>query len=150
MGSYTTFHCDSLTVIIGQHFTPESQAMAERCRKVIEETYTCIGQWRKWGWAIGPDIRNKYGFAWPTSASMCAACPALPFILMWSTGSCARGVCWRTQQYCLCFVYFPCSSDALQAKELLPCYAMPKRDMSRQVMASDYSTDSWVLVRIPW
>jgi hypothetical protein len=42
IGSYTTFHCDSLTVIIGQHFTPESQAMVERCRKVIEETYACL------------------------------------------------------------------------------------------------------------
>ena len=42
IGSYTTFHCDSLTVIIGQHFTPESQAIADRCRKVIEETYMCI------------------------------------------------------------------------------------------------------------
>jgi hypothetical protein len=44
IGSYTTFHCDSLTVIIGQHFTPESQALTERCRKVIEETYTCLGR----------------------------------------------------------------------------------------------------------
>ncbi|MBS1507082.1 MAG: hypothetical protein JSS79_10590 [Bacteroidetes bacterium] len=47
IGSYTTFHCDSLTVIIGQHFTPESQAMTERCRKVIEESYSCVGRGMK-------------------------------------------------------------------------------------------------------
>jgi hypothetical protein len=47
IGSYTTFYCDSLTIIIGQHFTPESKAMSERCRKIIEETYHCIGQGNK-------------------------------------------------------------------------------------------------------
>ena len=44
IGSYTTFYCDSVTVIIGQHFTPESQAMTEQCRKAIEETYHCVGR----------------------------------------------------------------------------------------------------------
>ena len=44
LGSYTAFHCDSLTVIIGQHYTPESQVMTDRCRQMIEETYSCIGQ----------------------------------------------------------------------------------------------------------
>jgi hypothetical protein len=43
-GSYTTFHCDSLTVIIGQHYNPESQAMTNRGRQIIEETHNCIGQ----------------------------------------------------------------------------------------------------------
>ena len=44
IGSYTTFYCDSLTVIIGQHFTPESHAMTEKCRKAIEGTYVCVGR----------------------------------------------------------------------------------------------------------
>ncbi len=44
IGSYTAYYCDSLTVIIGQHFTPESQVMADRCRKSIEETYVCVGR----------------------------------------------------------------------------------------------------------
>jgi len=44
IGSYSTFYCDSLTVIIGQHFTPGSQAIADRCRKVIQESYTCVGR----------------------------------------------------------------------------------------------------------
>jgi len=43
IGSYTTYYCDGLTIIIGQHFTPESQAMADRCRKTIEETSVCVG-----------------------------------------------------------------------------------------------------------
>lgn len=47
IGSYTTFYCDSLTIIIGQHFTPESQVMSERCRKLIENTYSCLGQGNK-------------------------------------------------------------------------------------------------------
>ncbi len=47
IGSYTTFHCDSLTIIIGQHFTPETQAMADRCRKTIEESYVCVGRGTK-------------------------------------------------------------------------------------------------------
>jgi hypothetical protein len=41
MGSYTTFHCDSITVIIGGHGTPETQALIQRCRKLIEESYSC-------------------------------------------------------------------------------------------------------------
>ena len=44
IGSYTTYYCDGLTVIIGQHFTPKGQAIADRCRKTIEETYVCIGR----------------------------------------------------------------------------------------------------------
>jgi len=47
IGSYTTFHCDSLTVIIGQHYTPESQVMTNRCRQIIEETFNCVGQGNK-------------------------------------------------------------------------------------------------------
>jgi hypothetical protein len=42
VGSYTTFHCNNFTVIIGQHATVESLVMANRCRKMIEETYYCI------------------------------------------------------------------------------------------------------------
>jgi hypothetical protein len=42
IGSYTTFHCKNLTVIIGQHSTIENKAIIDRCRKVIEESYYCI------------------------------------------------------------------------------------------------------------
>jgi hypothetical protein len=41
VGSYTVFYCDNLTVIIGQHSTNEGQAMAQRCREMIESTYSC-------------------------------------------------------------------------------------------------------------
>lgn len=41
LGSYTVFYCDNLTVIIGQHSTAEGQAIAERCRALIEATYVC-------------------------------------------------------------------------------------------------------------
>jgi hypothetical protein len=41
VGSYTVFYCDNLTVIIGQHSTAEGQPMIERCRKMIESTYSC-------------------------------------------------------------------------------------------------------------
>lgn len=42
VGSYTTFHCKNLTVIIGQHSTIESKAIIDQCRKVIEESYSCV------------------------------------------------------------------------------------------------------------
>ena len=41
VGSYIVFYCDNYTVIIGQHSTAEGQPMAERCRKMIESTYSC-------------------------------------------------------------------------------------------------------------
>lgn len=41
VGSYTVFHCDGLTVIIGQHSTVEGQAAIQKCREVIEATYFC-------------------------------------------------------------------------------------------------------------
>jgi hypothetical protein len=44
IGSYTAFHCDDLTIIIGQHQTAESEAMTNSCRQLIEQTYKCIGQ----------------------------------------------------------------------------------------------------------
>lgn len=42
VGSYTVFYCDNLTVIIGQHSTVEGQAMTEKCRALIESTYSCV------------------------------------------------------------------------------------------------------------
>ena len=42
IGSYTVFYCDNLTVIIGQHSTVEGKEMTERCREVIEATYSCL------------------------------------------------------------------------------------------------------------
>ena len=42
IGSYTSFHCDNFTVMIGQHYTPESEMMINRCIQVIEETLVCI------------------------------------------------------------------------------------------------------------
>jgi hypothetical protein len=42
VGSYTTFHCKNLTIIIGQHCTIESKPIIDKCRKLIEETYYCI------------------------------------------------------------------------------------------------------------
>lgn len=42
IGSYTALHCDSLTIIIGQHHTPDSEAMTTKCRQFIEETYSCV------------------------------------------------------------------------------------------------------------
>jgi hypothetical protein len=44
IGSYTAYYCDGLTIIIGQHFTPESRAMADRCIKNIEQTFFCVGR----------------------------------------------------------------------------------------------------------
>jgi hypothetical protein len=41
IGSYTVFHCDSLTIIIGQHCTVEGRALTQRCRELIETTYVC-------------------------------------------------------------------------------------------------------------
>ena len=41
VGSYTVFYCDNLTVIIGQHSSENAQPMIERCRKMIESTYSC-------------------------------------------------------------------------------------------------------------
>lgn len=42
VGSYTIFHCNNSTVIVGQHSTVESLAMTNRCRDLIEATYYCI------------------------------------------------------------------------------------------------------------
>lgn len=47
IGSYTTFYCDSLTVIIGQHHTPDSKIMTTKCRQLIEESFICAGQFKK-------------------------------------------------------------------------------------------------------
>ena len=47
IGSYTTFHCDDITVIIGQHYTAESEAITNKCRQQIEDTYNCIGKMDK-------------------------------------------------------------------------------------------------------
>jgi hypothetical protein len=47
IGSYTAFYCDSLTVIIGQHHTPESKTMTTKCRQIIEDTFICGGQINK-------------------------------------------------------------------------------------------------------
>jgi hypothetical protein len=44
IGSYTTFHCDNITVIIGQHYTAESEALTNKCRQQMEDTYYCIGK----------------------------------------------------------------------------------------------------------
>jgi len=41
VGSYTVFYCDNLTVIIGQHSTAEGLPMSEKCRKIIEGSYSC-------------------------------------------------------------------------------------------------------------
>ena len=41
IGSYTVFYCDNLTVIIGQHSTTEGQAIIQKCREMIENTYSC-------------------------------------------------------------------------------------------------------------
>lgn len=43
IGSYTSFHCGNFTVMIGQHYTPESEVMILKCRQVIEQTLTCVG-----------------------------------------------------------------------------------------------------------
>ena len=42
IGSYTTFHCNNITVIIGQHYTVEGQSIINRCRELIEQTYSCV------------------------------------------------------------------------------------------------------------
>lgn len=44
IGSYTSFHCDNFTVMIGQHYTAESEAMINKCRQLIEETLNCIAK----------------------------------------------------------------------------------------------------------
>ena len=41
IGSYTVFHCDGFTVILGQHSTVQGQAMTQKCRELIEATYSC-------------------------------------------------------------------------------------------------------------
>lgn len=47
IGSYTAFYCDSLTVIVGQHQTPDSKTMTNKCRQFIEDTFICVGQVNK-------------------------------------------------------------------------------------------------------
>lgn len=42
VGSYTVFYCDNLTVIIGQHTTVEGQALIQKCRELIEASYSCV------------------------------------------------------------------------------------------------------------
>ena len=42
VGSYTVFHCDGFTVIVGQHNSLEGQALANKCRDVIEATYARV------------------------------------------------------------------------------------------------------------
>ena len=40
-GSYIAFHCKELTVIIGRHFTRQSEDASTQCLKIIEETISC-------------------------------------------------------------------------------------------------------------
>ena len=47
VGSYTAFYCDSLSVIIGQHHIPDSKTMTTKCRQLIEDSFTCLGQINK-------------------------------------------------------------------------------------------------------
>jgi len=42
VGSYTVFYCDNFTIIIGQHGIVAGQAMIQRCRELIEATYSCV------------------------------------------------------------------------------------------------------------
>jgi hypothetical protein len=42
VGSYTVFYCDNLTVIVGQHCTTKGKAMTQKCRELIEATYSCV------------------------------------------------------------------------------------------------------------
>jgi len=44
IGSYTSFHCGDFTLMIGQHYTPETEVMINKCRQVIEQTLTCVGK----------------------------------------------------------------------------------------------------------
>lgn len=40
-GSYQAFHCNGLTVIVGEHYFRESEQSVKECIKVIEDTFTC-------------------------------------------------------------------------------------------------------------
>jgi hypothetical protein len=40
-GSYIAFHCESVTVILGQHYTTASEADSKKCLQTIEESLKC-------------------------------------------------------------------------------------------------------------